>query len=164
MPQPALTFFGGAGSKYLVEAGDARVLVDCGLFQGLAKLRRRNRAPLPRELADIDAVVITHAHLDHPRRPARNDPPRARRTRKRRSARDTPAHGATRPLPRQRPPAHGTVVAAGSPLPAARPSPSRSRLADGLMAPGQGHKRRGDQDDRPIRTCPSPLGAPGRRV
>ncbi|MBE1493911.1 metallo-beta-lactamase family protein [Amycolatopsis lexingtonensis] len=69
MPQPALTFFGGAGtvtgSKYLVEAGGSRVLVDCGLFQGLAKLRRRNWAPIPRELTDVDAVVITHAHLDH---------------------------------------------------------------------------------------------------
>ncbi len=63
-----LTFLGGAqtvtGSKYLVEAGPARVLVDCGLFQGLKDLRRRNWAPLPIDPASIDAVVLTHAHLD----------------------------------------------------------------------------------------------------
>jgi len=65
----ALTFHGGAGtvtgSKYLVESPESRVLVDCGLFQGLADLRRRNWAPMPRALAEADAVVITHAHLDH---------------------------------------------------------------------------------------------------
>lgn len=65
----ALTFHGGAGtvtgSKYLLETPGSRVLVDCGLFQGLADLRRRNWAPLPRALTDVDAVVITHAHLDH---------------------------------------------------------------------------------------------------
>lgn len=65
----ALTFHGGAGtvtgSKYLLETSGSRVLVDCGLFQGLSDLRRRNWAPLPRALTDVDAVVITHAHLDH---------------------------------------------------------------------------------------------------
>ncbi|RSM57214.1 MBL fold metallo-hydrolase [Amycolatopsis sp. WAC 01376] len=65
----ALTFHGGAGtvtgSKYLVETADSRILVDCGLFQGLTALRRRNWAPLPPAFAELDAVVITHAHLDH---------------------------------------------------------------------------------------------------
>lgn len=66
---PNLTFLGAAGSvtgsKYLVEAGSQRVLVDCGLFQGLRELRRRNWDPLPVDPASIDAVVLTHAHLDH---------------------------------------------------------------------------------------------------
>jgi metallo-beta-lactamase family protein len=64
-----LTFFGAArtvtGSKFLLEAGTSRVLVDCGLFQGLRELRRRNWEDLPVEPARIDAVVLTHAHLDH---------------------------------------------------------------------------------------------------
>lgn len=64
-----LTFLGGAGtvtgSKYLVETQRSRVLVDCGLFQGLGELRRRNWRPFPVEPRDIDAVVLTHAHLDH---------------------------------------------------------------------------------------------------
>jgi metallo-beta-lactamase family protein len=65
----SLTFLGGAGtvtgSKTLLEAGDRRVLVDCGLFQGLRELRRRNWDPLPVDADSIDAVVLTHAHLDH---------------------------------------------------------------------------------------------------
>jgi len=64
-----LTFFGAAGtvtgSRYLVEAGGRRVLVDCGLFQGLKKLRERNWQPLPFDPKSLDAVVLTHAHLDH---------------------------------------------------------------------------------------------------
>ena len=64
-----LTFLGGAGtvtgSKYLVETGDCKILVDCGLFQGFKQLRLRNRQPLPVAPADIDAVLLTHAHLDH---------------------------------------------------------------------------------------------------
>ena len=64
-----LTFLGGAGtvtgSKYLVETDDCKVLVDCGLFQGFKQLRLRNRKPLPVAPADIDAVLLTHAHLDH---------------------------------------------------------------------------------------------------
>ena len=64
-----LTFLGGVGtvtgSKYLVELGGKRVLVDCGLFQGFKQLRLRNWAPLPIDPASIDAVVLTHAHLDH---------------------------------------------------------------------------------------------------
>lgn len=57
----ALTFHGAAGtvtgSKNLLETPESRVLVDCGLFQGLAELRRRNWAPLPPALAETDAVV-----------------------------------------------------------------------------------------------------------
>lgn len=53
------------GSKYLVTHRDQRLLVDCGLFQGYKPLRLRNWAPLPVPAADIDAVVLTHAHLDH---------------------------------------------------------------------------------------------------
>ncbi|MCY1649483.1 MBL fold metallo-hydrolase [Streptomyces sp. SL203] len=69
-PRPALlSFLGGVrtvtGSKFLIESDRARILVDCGLFQGLADLRRRNWEPLSRAAADIRAVVITHAHLDH---------------------------------------------------------------------------------------------------
>jgi metallo-beta-lactamase family protein len=65
----SLTSFGGAGtvtgSKHLVEADGRRILVDCGLFQGLKVLRERNWAPFPVDPRSIDAVVLTHAHLDH---------------------------------------------------------------------------------------------------
>ncbi|MFJ9608408.1 MBL fold metallo-hydrolase [Kitasatospora sp. NPDC101176] len=69
-PRPGLlTFLGGVGtvtgSKFLVETDRARLMIDCGLFQGLAELRRRNRRPLPLDPADVQAVVLTHAHLDH---------------------------------------------------------------------------------------------------
>ena len=64
-----LTFLGGAGtvtgSKYLVQADGKSVLVDCGLFQGLKALRLRNWAPPPVRPQDVDAVALTHAHLDH---------------------------------------------------------------------------------------------------
>ncbi|WP_085883422.1 MBL fold metallo-hydrolase RNA specificity domain-containing protein [Oceanibacterium hippocampi] len=53
------------GSKYLIEVGRQRVLVDCGLFQGFKQLRLRNRAPLPFAPAKVDAVILTHAHIDH---------------------------------------------------------------------------------------------------
>ena len=53
------------GSRTLVEAGGARVLVDCGLFQGYKPLRLRNWQPLPLEPRSLDAVLLTHAHLDH---------------------------------------------------------------------------------------------------
>lgn len=62
-------FWGAAetvtGSKYLVETSGQSILVDCGLFQGLKKLRERNWTPLPLAASDIDAVVLTHAHIDH---------------------------------------------------------------------------------------------------
>jgi metallo-beta-lactamase family protein len=64
-----LTFLGAAGSvtgsKFLVEAEGKRLLVDCGLFQGLKELRQRNWNPLPIDPASIDWIVLTHAHLDH---------------------------------------------------------------------------------------------------
>src|SRR5688572_30272200 len=64
-----LTFLGGVGtvtgSKYLLEAAGRRVLIDCGLFQGLKQLRLRNWERFPARPGRIDAVVLTHAHLDH---------------------------------------------------------------------------------------------------
>ena len=64
-----LTFLGGAatvtGSQYLLETGRARILVDCGLFQGLPNESIRNRVPPPYDAKTLDAVVLTHAHLDH---------------------------------------------------------------------------------------------------
>ncbi|WP_082487895.1 MBL fold metallo-hydrolase [Leifsonia sp. Root112D2] len=53
------------GSRYLVESRGRRVLVDCGLFQGYKQLRERNRLAFPVAPASIDAVLLTHAHLDH---------------------------------------------------------------------------------------------------
>jgi len=53
------------GSKYLVQAAGKQVLVDCGLFQGYKQLRLRNWARFPIEPKEIDAVVVTHVHLDH---------------------------------------------------------------------------------------------------
>lgn len=64
-----ITFHGAAqtvtGSKYLLEANGARVLIDCGMFQGVKKLRMRNWEPTPFDVKKLDAVVLTHAHLDH---------------------------------------------------------------------------------------------------
>ena len=64
-----ITFLGAAqtvtGSKYLLETPTAKVLVDAGLFQGLKELRERNWQSLPIAAKDIDAIVLTHAHLDH---------------------------------------------------------------------------------------------------
>ncbi len=66
---PILRFLGATGtvtgSRFLLETPHARVLLDCGLFQGLKPLRLRNWSPFPVEPATIDAVVLTHAHLDH---------------------------------------------------------------------------------------------------
>lgn len=65
----SIRFLGAAGtvtgSRFLVEAGGARVLVDAGLFQGPKELRLRNRAPWPVDPASLTAVVLTHAHIDH---------------------------------------------------------------------------------------------------
>jgi metallo-beta-lactamase family protein len=64
-----LRFLGGAGNvtgaKVLVEHEGRRLLVDCGLFQGLKQLRLRNWSSLPVPSGSIDAVVLTHAHIDH---------------------------------------------------------------------------------------------------
>ena len=64
-----LTFLGAArtvtGSKHLLEVDGFRVLIDCGLFQGLKDLRLRNWSPLPVPPETIDCVVLTHAHIDH---------------------------------------------------------------------------------------------------
>jgi metallo-beta-lactamase family protein len=64
-----LTSFGGVGtvtgSRHLIECGSSSILLDCGLFQGLKQLREKNWAPFPFDPASLDAVVITHAHLDH---------------------------------------------------------------------------------------------------
>jgi metallo-beta-lactamase family protein len=66
---PTLQFLGGAGtvtgSKYLVRTRDAAVLLDCGLFQGLRELRERNWDPPSFDPGAIDAVIVTHAHVDH---------------------------------------------------------------------------------------------------
>ena len=67
---PTLTFLGGAGgtvtgSKHLLENGESRVLLDCGLFQGLKELRQRNWAAPPVEPRTLGAVILSHAHIDH---------------------------------------------------------------------------------------------------
>lgn len=53
------------GSRFLLENGSRKVLVDAGMFQGLKELRLRNWEPLPTKISEIEAVVISHAHLDH---------------------------------------------------------------------------------------------------
>lgn len=64
-----LQFLGAAGtvtgSKFLMSSGSKKILIDCGLFQGLKELRLRNWAPFPIDPPTIDAVLLTHAHLDH---------------------------------------------------------------------------------------------------
>jgi metallo-beta-lactamase family protein len=66
---PSITFLGAArtvtGSKHLLDLDGHRVLVDCGMFQGLKPLRERNWAAFPVHPKSIDAVLLTHAHLDH---------------------------------------------------------------------------------------------------
>ena len=62
-------FFGAAdgvtGSRHLVQIGGQKLLLDCGMFQGYKLHRERNWAPPPPELLAADAVVLSHAHLDH---------------------------------------------------------------------------------------------------
>jgi metallo-beta-lactamase family protein len=64
-----LSFFGATqtvtGSRYLLTCGERRVLVDCGLFQGYKHLRLKNWSRLPFAANEVDAVLLTHAHLDH---------------------------------------------------------------------------------------------------
>lgn len=64
-----LTFFGGAGtvtgSKILLEVNYKKILIDCGLFQGLKELRVKNWEKIPEDLKELDLVILTHAHLDH---------------------------------------------------------------------------------------------------
>ena len=65
----SITFLGAArtvtGSKYLLQTDRAKVLIDAGLFQGLKELRERNWQPFPVDPAALDAIILTHAHLDH---------------------------------------------------------------------------------------------------
>jgi metallo-beta-lactamase family protein len=66
---PTITFLGASrtvtGSKYLLDTGTKQVLIDAGLFQGLKELRDRNWQDLPIRASELDAIVLTHAHLDH---------------------------------------------------------------------------------------------------
>ncbi len=66
---PQITFLGAArtvtGSKHLIEYKDKKILVDCGLFQGIKDDRLKNRSELPISPKKIDAIILTHAHLDH---------------------------------------------------------------------------------------------------
>src|SRR5690242_14957587 len=69
-PMPIrIRFLGAAGevtgSCHLLEAGTHRVLLDCGLFQGSSETEARNTQPFPFDPAGIDAVILSHAHLDH---------------------------------------------------------------------------------------------------
>ena len=68
-PQMDLHFLGGAttvtGSQYLLDTGRARVLIDCGMFQGSPNEAMRNRVPLAYDPGTIDVILLTHAHLDH---------------------------------------------------------------------------------------------------
>ena len=64
-----LTFLGAAGTvtgaKFFLATGAARVLLECGMFQGLRELRARNWAPPPIDARRLDAVLLSHAHIDH---------------------------------------------------------------------------------------------------
>ena len=64
-----LSFFGATGtvtdSRHMLEIDGKKLLIDCGLFQGLKKTRIRNWEPFPIPPADIDRILLTHAHIDH---------------------------------------------------------------------------------------------------
>lgn len=65
----SIQFLGGAGevtgSKHLLSVGNKKVLIDCGMFQGLRELRELNWAPFPVEPSSIDFILLTHGHADH---------------------------------------------------------------------------------------------------
>lgn len=69
MEAPAITFLGATetvtGSRFLLSAGDERILIDCGLYQGSKEIQARNREPFAVDPRTISAIVLTHAHLDH---------------------------------------------------------------------------------------------------
>ncbi len=69
MSKAILHFLGAAstvtGSKILIETGELKVLVDCGMLQGLKELRLLNWEPIPFDADKIDFVLLTHGHLDH---------------------------------------------------------------------------------------------------
>lgn len=69
MSEVTITFLGATdtvtGSRFLVTSAQSKVLVDCGLFQGIKSIRKKNWDPFPVDVKSIDSVVLTHAHLDH---------------------------------------------------------------------------------------------------
>ncbi len=69
MSEVTITFLGATdtvtGSRFLVSSAQSKVLVDCGLFQGIKSIRKKNWDPFPVDVKTIDSVVLTHAHLDH---------------------------------------------------------------------------------------------------
>jgi len=66
---PYIEFWGAAGtvtgSKYLIHTGEQKILIDCGLFQGEKEVRKLNRKAMPFDPKELDAVILTHAHIDH---------------------------------------------------------------------------------------------------
>lgn len=64
-----ITFLGATrtvtGSKYLISVDSKKILIDCGLYQGYKELRLRNWDNLPVKPSEINAVILTHAHIDH---------------------------------------------------------------------------------------------------
>lgn len=69
MSEVTIAFLGATdtvtGSRFLVTSSQSKVLIDCGLFQGIKSIRKKNWDPFPVDVATIDSVVLTHAHLDH---------------------------------------------------------------------------------------------------
>ena len=69
MSEVSIAFLGATdtvtGSRFLISSGQSKILVDCGLFQGIKSIQRRNWDPFPVNAREIDAIVLTHAHLDH---------------------------------------------------------------------------------------------------
>ena len=69
MQKIKIHFLGAAGtvtgSKFLIETSEQKILIDCGMFQGVKELREKNWNPLPFDVSEIDVVLLTHGHLDH---------------------------------------------------------------------------------------------------